>query len=152
MSVSAAHLSDEREKALTAIQNRAEMYLERLAPETEKLSLRYLPSCAKQGYAATREKELEVRATLHGPHRDDFSVQLSKKEAKGFASEGQKRSIIAALKLAEWSEESLFGVDDFGVHLDQSRKSALLSEIEKLGQVFLTAPEMDEDSKCIQLA
>ncbi|MDX8431684.1 MAG: DNA replication/repair protein RecF [Candidatus Algichlamydia australiensis] len=153
MAVAAGFLTGEREKALQAIETQAEGFLRRLAPDSEELSLRYHPAIAKEGYAKSRKKELEAKTTLYGPHRDDFSIQLSKKEAKGFASEGQKRSIVAALKLAEVKSGAIFGIDDFGVHLDQIRKEALLEEIQTLNQVFLTVPEkIAIDSKCIELA
>ncbi|GAB5411804.1 MAG: DNA replication/repair protein RecF [Chlamydiales bacterium] len=152
MSIAAEHIHQEREKALESILERAQLYLKKLTPETEKLLLRYLPSLVKNGYAESREKERDAKTTLYGPHRDDFSIQLTGKEAKGFASEGQKRSIVAALKLAEWNEGDLFGIDDFGVHLDEARKEALLHEITKLDQVFLTLPhKISIPSKCIEL-
>ena len=151
MSVAAEYIHHEREKALESILGRAQQFLELLTPKTEKLSLRYLPSLVKQGFSETREKELEAKTTLHGPHRDDFSIRLTDREAKGFASEGQKRSIVAALKLAEWKEGALFGIDDFGVHLDEMRKEALVLETKKLGQVFLTAPELINNLDCKEI-
>lgn len=152
MSVAAEYIHQERENVLESILERAQLFLKRLTPETENLSLRYLPSLVKQGFAETREKELEAKTTLHGPHRDDFSIRLTDREAKGFASEGQKRSIVAALKLAEWKEGALFGIDDFGVHLDEKRKKALLQETKKLGQVFLTAPEPIPNLDCKEIS
>lgn len=106
-----------------------------------------LSSFLKQHWQKQREREMHVGATLMGPHRDDLKLMLGNKMAKLVASEGQKHSIAAALRLAEWHRlkemtgySPLFCVDDFGVHLDPLRQARLQNEIHQLGQVFLTAP------------
>jgi DNA replication and repair protein RecF len=79
-------------------------------------------------YTASRSKELLVGITLVGPQRDEIKIKLGEGEAKRFASMGQKRSILAALRYAEWLilEEQLkiaplFSIDDFAAHLDEKR-------------------------------
>ena len=69
------------------------------------------------------------------------------KEAKQIASQGQKRSLVTALRLAEWNlflqtekRAPILSIDDFGVHLDKERSSQLLKEIDGCGQLFLTSP------------
>ena len=95
----------------------------------------------------TREKEAEVGTTLSGPHRDNVLFSLKEKELKTYGSEGQKRCCLAALKLAEWQRlkqlleaPPLFGIDDFGVHLDEERTHLLKDALDGMGQVFLTTP------------
>ncbi len=91
-----------------------------------------------------RSRELLLGYTLLGSHRDDFTLLLNEKPAKMYASEGQKRSIIAAVKIAEASlfKSPLFLVDDFGVHLDPTRQQLLYARIQNLGQLFITSPEV----------
>ena len=85
--------------------------------------------------------------TLTGPHRDDFILLMEGRAARLFASEGQKKTAIAALRLAEWERLShrigtapLLAIDDFAWPLDASRQALLVSHLQLLGQVFLTAP------------
>lgn len=108
-----------------------------------------LKKALKEHWRDQREKEMQFGTTLVGPHRDDLKFNLGKKSAKVVASEGQKQSIAAALRLAEWQRlqnvtgyAPLFCVDDFGAHLDLSRQNYLQKEAEKLTQVFLTTQEV----------
>lgn len=140
----------------------------------EQFSLQYQPSLSlhkpfsKEGlaeqYKKHRKKEILLGTSLIGPHRDDFSISLNNYLAKTFCSEGQKRSFLSALKIAEWSlllenhkKKPLMCVDDIGMHLDPSRFSLLEKALTHLGQVFLTSPkslpglEGTQDSKVIYL-
>lgn len=100
-------------------------------------------------FSSNREKEKDMSYTLIGPHRDDFSFAVDEMHAKSFASEGQKRSLASAYRMAEWefrkknTSNPAFAIDDFGSHLDESRKRKIEELLPSLGQVFLTAPEKD---------
>lgn len=94
-----------------------------------------------------RVRELELGLTLVGPHRDDLSLLIDNKPARLFASEGQKKTAIAALRLAEWMRltervgaAALLGIDDLGLHLDETRQTLLRASLQSLGQVFVTTP------------
>lgn len=96
-------------------------------------------------FAKHRRRESELGMTLSGPHRDDLTILLRGKDARHFASEGEQRSCIAALKLAQWKwletrvdQTPLFCVDDVGISFDSFRESALYKRMEQLGQVFIT--------------
>ncbi len=102
----------------------------------------------------SHEQELAIGYTLRGPHRDNFTILLKERPAAIYGSEGQKRTIIAALKLAECRqfERPLFGVDDFAVHLDPSRTELFLKRLHSVGQLFITSPQKLEgfsDPICI---
>lgn len=96
--------------------------------------------------AKTRDKEMRFKTTLSGPHRDDLHFSLGKASAKAFASEGQKHSIIASLRLAQLDDlkesSPFFSIDDFGAHLDKKRRERLREKIGLLPQVFLTSPDV----------
>src|SRR5208283_4251592 len=92
------------------------------------------------------------RATLVGPHRDDLRFDLNDRPAAQFGSEGQKRTLAIALKMAQ--AEYLAGIhgsapilliDDVMGELDVKRRGGFLPLLEQArkagGQVFMTATE-----------
>ncbi|HBV52280.1 MAG TPA: DNA replication/repair protein RecF [Clostridiales bacterium] len=83
-----------------------------------------------------REKEIEREATLFGPHRDDIDLKLDENDLKRFGSQGQKRTAVLALKIAELEllkkstgRNPIFLLDDVFSELDHQRQEAFLSEI-----------------------
>ena len=98
-------------------------------------------------YSANRQNEIACGVTLAGPHRDDVEVIINGKNAKSFASQGQQRSAVLSLKLAEaavlrekMGEEPVILLDDVLSELDNSRQDYLLNELEGC-QVFITCCE-----------
>lgn len=96
-----------------------------------------------------RTREMDLGLTLTGPHRDDLNILIEGRPARLFASEGQKKTAIAALRFAEWerlcqrvSAAALMGIDDMGLHLDETRQTLLRDSLDHLGQVFITTPHL----------
>ena len=102
--------------------------------------------------AQSRARERTYRSTLIGPHRDDLQLLQNEKSAAQFGSEGQKRTLAIALKMAQ--AEYLAGIhgsppilliDDVMGELDVKRRSGFLPLLEHArqtsGQVFMTATE-----------
>ncbi len=96
---------------------------------------------------ATRNKDLLIQRTSSGTHRDDLDIQLDNQDFKSIASQGQRKSLLFALKLAEMEVlqkakgfAPLLLLDDVFEKLDESRISNLLRKvcIENEGQVFIT--------------
>ncbi len=82
---------------------------------------------------------------LFGPHRDDLDIRINGKSARSFASQGQKRSCVLALKLAEgevsreiFGEYPVFLFDDVLSELDDKRKRYILGE-NKERQIIITS-------------
>ena len=98
-----------------------------------------------------REKEVEQRATLFGPHRDDFSVYINGFDAASYGSQGQQRTVVLSLKLSELElikeKEGvypIFFLDDVMSELDEDRRHFLLELItEKKVQTFITSINLD---------
>jgi len=127
----------------------------RISNDAEELRIEYRPSVKKDfavELAQSRAREKTFRATLVGPHRDDLQLLLNEKSAAQFGSEGQKRTLAIALKMAQ--AEFLAGVhgstpvlliDDVMGELDLKRRSGFLPLLEQArktsGQVFMTATE-----------
>ncbi|MCH9609474.1 MAG: DNA replication and repair protein RecF [Chlamydiales bacterium] len=141
MEEAASYLSKKRLSVLKELE-------QKIDHDPEKISLQYAPSLFS---TEQREKELILGTTLSGPHKDDFIPYLDEREVKNFASEGQKRSCVAALKLAQFhhlcsnvGELPLLLIDDFGISFDQKRERSLFEKIESQGQVFLTTCQPKE--------
>lgn len=133
---------------------------EALSGDKESLELRYQPSYHPDTYRKVlkknRARELQLGLTLTGPHRDELQLSIEGKPARLFASEGQKKTAMAALRLAEWERlcrridaPALLGIDDFGLHLDNLRQELLCSRLDSLGQVFLTTPHSPSHWKAL---
>lgn len=94
-----------------------------------------------------RQKDFFAQRTTAGIHRDDLEIQLAGKDFKTIASQGQRKSLLFALKLAEMEVlkkekgfEPLLLLDDVFEKLDEDRISNLLKKVclENHGQVFIT--------------
>jgi DNA replication and repair protein RecF len=133
----------------------ARLAYRRIANDAEELRIAYLPSVKNDfavELAASRTRERTFRATLVGPHRDDLQLLLNEKSAAQFGSEGQKRTLAIALKMAQ--AEFLGGIhgsapvlliDDVMGELDIKRRTGLLPLLDHArrtsGQVFMTCTE-----------
>jgi DNA replication and repair protein RecF len=101
--------------------------------------------------AETAEKEVWNGSTLVGPHRDDLVFELDGRDLAGFASRGQQRTAILALKLAELDlvtaidgRPPLLLLDDVFSELDPERRSHLVRRIAALPQAFVTTTTLDD--------
>lgn len=97
-----------------------------------------------------REKEVEYGFSLLGPHRDDFMFQLDHDSVKAYGSEGQKRSILYALRFSQWNDlkehhlsSPIMAFDDFAMHFDATKTQNLKKRIKNLEQVFITLPQLN---------
>lgn len=96
--------------------------------------------------AEKREKEMWQGATLVGPHREDLAVTQGGRELPSFASRGEQRSVVLALKLAEaeWLRERagttpIFLLDDVLSELDGERRQRLVDALPADAQTLLTS-------------
>ena len=121
----------------------------RLSHGAETLSLAYEPLFAPGGLRAAlqqhRGEEIRARMCLYGPHREDFGITLDGHSARVFASQGQQRSAVLSLKLAEAAcvkeitgQWPVMLLDDVLSELDDSRKAYLLTRMEEK-QTFVTS-------------
>lgn len=96
--------------------------------------------------ASKERSELRRGYTLVGPHRDDFSVLFDDMPVKTYASQGQHRAIVLALKTSEitmlrerFDVEPVLLLDDVSSELDRDRNSQLFDFLQTFtGQVFIT--------------
>lgn len=93
------------------------------------------------------ERDIELGYTSVGPHRDDIYFGLNGKDARNFASQGQQRSIVLALKFAELEifekelgEEPVLVLDDVFSELDTTRQRRLYEKMSKY-QTIITGTQ-----------
>lgn len=138
-----------------------------LSAGKESLSLQYKTTATAEIYAEksqikedfkiklkkSREEDVFVGFTTKGPHRDDIEIKINGKSARLFSSQGQQRSAVLAMKLAEAElvkksvgEPPVILLDDVLSELDLNRQNYLLNSIlEK--QVFITCCEPELSKK-----
>jgi DNA replication and repair protein RecF len=98
-----------------------------------------------------RARDTQFRTTLVGPHRDDFHFAVRHTAAKDFASEGQQRSLVLALRLAQasWIHERsglrpVLLADDVLGELDPARRRRFWSAIDPEAQVIATGTQLPD--------
>lgn len=150
---------------IAALAPRVAHWHEQISEGKEKLSLRYVPSIelgeAPDQWEANIRKALEELQrreigrgqTMVGPHRDDIELLINDHPARSFGSQGQQRTVVLALKLAELdyvrqvAEESpLLLLDDVLAELDVRRQNALLASIGDNVQTFVTSTHLNDFS------
>ena len=161
MAQSAADIHMRRLSYLDGIQPYAETFLHDISGGRETLSIRYVsenPETTREGvYAWYRQaltshidRECQAGCSLYGVHRDDMECLLDGVSARMYASQGQQRSIVLALKLAEGEyarsvtgEYPVFLFDDVLSELDEGRRAYVLSRHGER-QMVLTSCERSE--------
>ncbi len=163
MAQKASYINDARVEYLRDIERYAKDILLEISDGKEELSLEYVSNIDDN--SASREekenlykkiltqnlqKEISAGCSLYGIHRDDIEIKINGISAKSYASQGQQRSIVLALKLAEGEvsrektgEYPVFLFDDVLSELDEKRRAYVLSEKEKK-QIIISACDKSE--------
>ena len=141
-----------------------------ISGDAEQLSITYQPNVALPGgensdeetdspvhiQAAFLDKiksrtvaEYHQRTSLVGPHRDDVAFTINQTPARQYGSQGQQRTLVLALKLAELElieavigEPPLLLLDDVLAELDLKRQNQLLETIEDRFQTLITTTHL----------
>lgn len=103
-----------------------------------------------QKYRKKQEERIELelikRQCVIGPHKDDINFYINSNDSTKFASQGQQRTIVLALKLAELDmisqkigENPVLLLDDVLAELDEVRQNYLLKSIDKNIQTIITS-------------
>lgn len=128
----------------------------RLSDEAEPAGLVYAPNFADPTVDALRARlesgrarDLQFRTTLVGPQRDDVQFSIRQTAARDFASEGQQRSFVLALRLAQaaWFQERsgvrpVLLADDVLGELDPVRRARFWSAVDPASQIIATGTEL----------
>lgn len=143
-----------RENFVKKLSQRAEVVMDFLSCGKEKLTIEYIGAQGNTRIEKTdniikelkqsRQKDIELGYTNVGPHRDEIKFYINSVEVKPFASQGQQRSVVLALKIAEVEvfgeekERPILLLDDVFSELDSKRQRQLLEYL-KNNQVFVSA-------------
>jgi DNA replication and repair protein RecF len=125
---------------------------ERWAATRERIAITYAPSTGERDIADDLadnvENEIRRRQTLVGPHRDDLRLELDGRPLAAYGSQGQQRTAVLALKVAEYEvmrsrsgDAPILLLDDVLSELDGERASGFLAAVGGFEQAFLTTTE-----------
>ncbi len=154
----AAQLIGLRAVALRELAAAMQVAYGKLTEGAEPAGLAYEPNFADpsaEAYLARlesgRARDAQFRTTLSGPHRDDFSFKVKGTEARDFASEGQQRSLVLALRLAQaaWFRTRsgicpVLLADDVLGELDAARRARFWAAIDPESQVIATGTHLPD--------
>ena len=127
---------------------------EKLSGGTEKLTIEYQPCVEETAFLDTvtkmRERDLRMKSTCFGPHKDDLIFFINGSEVKKYGSQGQQRTAALSLKLAEIElvkkvvkDTPVLLLDDVLSELDSNRQQFLLNSIGQI-QTVITCTGLDE--------
>jgi DNA replication and repair protein RecF len=142
-------VSAARAKAVGELQPEAARYHAEIAAG-ERLEIEYLgpPADIERAVQNSHAEDIRRGSTSIGPHRDDVRVLLDGREARAYGSQGQQRTAVVSLKLAEAAlvarrtgERPVLLLDDVLSELDGERRAALLGQVATEGQVIITSVE-----------
>ena len=120
----------------------------------EELEVIYEPSCTSEelekSVQLNREKDMRMKLTSVGPHRDDLCVMANGIDIRRYGSQGQQRTAALSLKLSEIymvkrkiKDTPILLLDDVLSELDRSRQNYLLDSISDI-QTLITCTGLDD--------
>lgn len=140
---------------INKIINKIKVIHNKITDENEDLKIEYTSCCGnKEEYLKLlkerRKSDIIKGFTTKGVHRDDFVIYINNKEVNIYGSQGQNRTAVLSLKLAELNvvydeigEYPILLLDDFMSELDEKRRKNFLENIENT-QVIITGTEKIE--------
>ena len=126
----------------------------KLSGDREELIIKYEPDVEIDDFETilkkNQEKDIKLKQTSVGPHRDDFSFMTGNIDIRKFGSQGQQRTAALSLKLSEieivkkiTKDTPVLLLDDVLSELDSNRQNYLLNSIGNI-QTIITCTGLDE--------
>jgi DNA replication and repair protein RecF len=168
-----ARVVQRRHRMLGRLEPLAQSWHQAISGKTEHLALEYSPNvrhdlaqpeqlfpeflAQMQGKAIA---EYHQATSLVGPHRDEVHLTINQTPARQYGSQGQQRTLVLALKLAELQlieevigEPPILLLDDVLAELDLNRQNQLLDAIQDRFQTLITTTHLGAfDAKWLQSA
>lgn len=164
LSKHAVEIITQRLKFSELLAKHAAYYHQEISSGAENLTVRYESLSGLTVVSSREEIALKYQETLKrhesedvfrgstsvGPHRDDISLSLENKSLRSFGSQGQQRTAVLSLKLAELEllrqhtgQTPVLLLDDVLPELDENRRLSLVNSLQD-AQVFITCTDVDE--------
>ena len=131
----------------------------RLTKEKEIVQIKYLPNidadCIENQYNDKKNQDISLKTTTIGPHRDDFLVIINNQDANIYASCGQIKTAVIAIKLSiaefmkKTNKRQIILLDDVFSELDKARQNDLLTILDKDNQIFITSTTINNIDQAI---
>lgn len=151
-------LTEKRKTAIETLEKSSLPFHNSMANNSETLTIHYLTSADfSKGISIenfineleqSRKKDISQGSTSIGPHRDDILFKINEMDSSKYASRGQSRTAILALKMAESeflyhqrNTKPLLLLDDVMSELDQERRGLVADHIKEHDQVIVTTAE-----------
>ena len=141
-----------RNEFIEKIKSKIKKIHSQITNNEEEIEIEYISCCKEKEeflklLKERRKLDIIKGFTTKGVHRDDFMIYINKKDIKIFGSQGQNRTAMLSLKLAELQviydeigEYPILLLDDFMSELDKTRRKNFLENIEGT-QVIITGTE-----------
>ncbi|MGL5835933.1 MAG: DNA replication/repair protein RecF [Waterburya sp.] len=163
LAAAGSRVARRRARVIARLAPIAESWHQRISGETERLEVSYLPNVkwleddplvVQQAFLAKIEDRRMVEQyqgkTMVGTHRDEIGLVINQTPARYYGSQGQQRTLVLALKLAELKlieevvgEPPLLLLDDVLAELDPHRQKQLLEVIGDRFQTIITTTHID---------
>lgn len=162
LATAGSRVTRRRARVLQRLAPLAQAWHKNISGSLEALELRYIPSVSLESEEADwvkqaflekiqqrRIAEQHQGTTLVGPHRDEVEFTINQTPARAYGSQGQQRTLVLALKLAELKlieevvgEPPLLLLDDVLAELDPYRQDQLLDAIQDRFQTLITTTHL----------
>ncbi len=151
MAPSALYITSKRKAFIDNFRPQLEVFYHWIAQVDEQIDVKYLPSLDGKDYIEasqeSRKRDIFLKRTETGPHKDKIEFYLGPRAFRMFGSQGQKKNLVLAMKLAQHHVLStqlhlppLILLDDLFDRLDHQRVKRLIDLILKsnFGQILIT--------------
>lgn len=158
-----SRISRRRARVLKKIDPLAKFWHNQISHKTEKLTINYTPNvpwqkdtpqdvqdAIKDEIEQKKLAEINLGNTLVGPHRDEIEFIINNSLARNYGSQGQQRTLVLGLKLAELQlieqvvgESPLLLLDDVMAELDLKRQAQLLDSLGDRFQTIITTTHLN---------
>lgn len=143
-----------RELFWNSVGRKTEVYYDEITGGRENCRIQYLAANRKNELETrireARERDIRLGHSTVGPHREDVRIDINGESARTFGSQGQQRSAVLCLKLAEAEfikevtrEHPVMLLDDVLSELDASRQEYLLTKMNGMQRFISSCDEMD---------
>lgn len=157
---SAVEINTVRAEFIAQLSPLATDFYNRISGHDEDFKLMYtpsprLPEFTAENFAAKlksrRRRELAMGQTLYGPHRDELQFLVKDAEARSYASQGQIKTAVLSVKLAQHQylkdkleQAPVMLLDEIYSDLDRKRLGFITDLLPDLGQTFVTTSKTSE--------